>query len=73
MVLTAACNNVTRASYLEQRGSSLPTFVVDSQVVLRQTDVGVLVLGAPGAGQRRLSLGHFGVETDQFFNLWFGN
>ena len=33
-----------------------PTFIMDSQVVLRQADVGILVLGTPGPRQGRLSL-----------------
>lgn len=39
------------------------TFVVNAQIVLGQSDVVVLFLGAPGAGQRRLFLVHGGVKS----------
>lgn len=41
------------------------TFVVNAEIVLRQANVAVLVLGAPGARQRRLLLVHHRVEQLQ--------
>lgn len=41
------------------------TFVVNAEIVLRQAYVAVLVLGAPGARQRRLLLVHHRVEQLQ--------
>ena len=47
------------------------TFVVYPQVVLRETDVRVLVFGAPGAWQRRFSLRDLWVEANQFLYFRF--
>lgn len=41
------------------------TFVVNAKIVLRQADVAVLVLGAPGARQRRLLFVHHRIEQLQ--------
>lgn len=41
------------------------TFVVNAEIVLRQANVAVLVLGAPGARQRRLLLVHHRIKQLQ--------
>lgn len=38
-----------------------PTFVVDSQIVLREPYIVVFVFGAPGSGKRSLFLIHGGI------------
>lgn len=39
------------------------TFIMHPQIVLREADIAELILGAPGAGQRRLLLVHGRVEA----------
>lgn len=65
MLTLANCSTVGSIKCWIGSVSRCHTFIVDAEVVLRQSDVAELVFRAPGAGKRRLVFVNCGVKPSE--------